>query len=109
MDELIKTYAADVDLLLTEVCMTAAMHGLDGAVTAIAEHLREMPRTEGAALLAQSLAKTAVRDFPKAMAFADQVLGNPHLAALHAEAKAFRGLAEQLAAGQAPKTLSVGS
>ena len=27
MDELIKTYTADIDLLLTEVCMTAAMHG----------------------------------------------------------------------------------
>ena len=106
MDELIKTYTADIDLLLTEVCMTAAMHGLDQAVTGIAEHLRDLPRTEGAALLAQSLSKTAVRDFPQAMAFADQVLGNPQLAALHGEAAAFRRLAEQLAAGQAVQPLT---
>lgn len=105
MDERIKAYAADIDLLLTEVCMTAAMHGLDASVTAIAEHLREMPRTEGAALLAQSLSKTAVRDFPQAIAFAQRVLDNPQLALLHGEARAFRGLAEQLAAGQAAQPL----
>lgn len=109
MEALIKTYCADVDLLLTEVCMTAAMHGLDDAVTAIAAHLRELPRTEGAALLAQSLSKSAVRDFTQAIALAQQVLDNPQLAALHAEALAFRGLAEQLAAGQSPEPLSIGS
>ena len=108
MESRIKTYADDVDLLLTEVCMTAAMHGLDDAVTAIALHLRELPRTEGAALLAQSLSKTAVRDYGQAIAFADLVLGNPQLAALHPEAKAFRGLAAQLAAGQTPQPLSTG-
>lgn len=106
MDEWIKTYAADVDLLLTEVCMTAAMHGLDESVTAIADHLKELPRTEGAALLAQSLSKTAVRDFEQAMAYAQRVLDNPQLAVLHGEARAFRGLAEQLAAGQAPQPLT---
>jgi hypothetical protein len=106
MDDLIKTYTADIDLLLTEVCMTAAMHGLDQAVTGIAEHLRDLPRTEGAALLAQSLSKTAVRDFPQAMAFADRVLGNAQLASLHGEAAAFRRLAEQLAAGQDPQPLA---
>lgn len=106
MDELIKTYTADIDLLLTEVCMTAAMHGLDQAVTGIAEHLRDLPRTEGAALLAQSLSKTAVRDFPQAIEFADRVLGNPQLGSLHGEAAAFRRLAEQLATGQAPQPLA---
>jgi hypothetical protein len=105
MDELIKAYTADIDLLLTEVCMTAAMHGLDQAVTGIAEHLRELPRTEGAALLAQSLSKTAVRDFPQAIALAEQVLGNPQLSVLHGEAAAFRRLAEQLASGQPPQPL----
>lgn len=106
MDELIKTYTADIDLLLTEVCMTAAMHGLDQAVTGIAEHLRDLPRTEGAALLAQSLSKTAVRDFPQAIEFADRVLGNPQLGSLHGEAAAFRRLAVQLAAGEAPQPLA---
>lgn len=86
--------------------MTAAMHGLDQAVTGIADHLRDMPRTEGAALLAQSLSKTAVRDYPQALALADQVLGNGQLASLHAEATAFRRLAEQLSAGQAPQPLA---
>lgn len=107
MDDWIKTYATDVDLLLTEICMTSAMHGLDDAVTAIAEHLREMPRTEGAALLAQSLAKTAVRDFSQAIALAQRVLDTPQLASLHEEAKAFRRLAEQMAAGQTPQPLSL--
>ena len=106
MDETINGFAADVDLLLTEVCMTAAMHGLDASVTAIAEHLRELPRTEGAALLAQSLSKTAVRDFSQAIVYAQRVLDNPQLAVLHGEARAFRGLAEQLAAGQAPQPLT---
>jgi hypothetical protein len=106
MDELIKIYTADIDLLLTEVCMTAAMHGLDQAVTGIADHLRDLPRTEGAALLAQSLSKTAVRDYTQAMAFADRVLANPQLAALHGEAAAFRRLAEQMGAGQAPQPLA---
>lgn len=106
MDERIKAYAADVDLLLTEVCMTAAMHGLDASVTAMAEHLKELPRTEGAALLAQSLSKTAVRDFPQAIAFAQRVIDNPQLAVLHGEARAFMGLAQQLAAGQTPQPLA---
>jgi hypothetical protein len=108
MDELIKTYTADIDLLLTEVCMTAAMHGLDKAVTGIADHLRDLPRTEGAALLAQSLSKTAVRDYTQAMAFADRVLANPHMASLHGEAAAFRQLAEQMGAGQTPQPLVAG-
>lgn len=86
--------------------MTAAMHGLDQAVTGIAEHLRDLPRTEGAALLAQSLSKTAVRDFPQAIEFADRVLGNPQLGSLHGEAAAFRRLAEQLGTGQAPQPLA---
>ena len=106
MDELIKTYTADIDLLLTEVCMTAAMHGLDRAVTGIAEHLLDLPRTEGAALLAKSLSKTAVRDFAQAIVFADRVLGNPQLVSLHGEAAAFRRLAQQMAAGQAPQPLA---
>ncbi len=106
VDEWIKTLSADVDLLLMEICMTAAMHGLDDAVTAMAAHLRELPRTEGAALLAQSLSKTAVRDFAQAKHLVEQVLGNPQLAALHVEAQAFKELAEKLAAGQSPKLLS---
>ncbi len=107
MDELVKRYTADIDLLLTEVSMTAAMHGLDQAVTAIAAHLRELPRTEGAALLAQALSKTTVRDYPQAIQLAGQVLGNPQLALLHGEAAAFKRLAEQLRDGQPAQPLTL--
>lgn len=109
MDPLIKTYTADIDLLLAEVCMTGAMHGLDQAVTVIADHLRDKPRTEGAALLAQALAKTAVRDFASAIALSKQVLDNPQLGAVHGEAAAFRCLAEQLRDGQPVQALTVAS
>jgi hypothetical protein len=103
--ELLKTYAQDVDLLLTEICLTAAMYGLDASVTAMADHLRDMPRTEGAALLAMALSKTAVRDYPQALTWADRVLNNPQMAALHAEATAFRQLALQLQQGRQPDAL----
>lgn len=103
--ELLKSYTQDVDLLLTEICMTAAMYGLDASVSAISDHLRDMPRTEGAALLAMALSKTAIKDYPQALAWADKVLGNPQMAALHAEAAAFRGLAEQLQQGRPPEAL----
>ena len=73
MDALLKAYSDDVELLLADVCLTAAMHGLDDAVKVIAAHLREVPRTEGAALLAQSLSKTAVRNYPQAIALAQLV------------------------------------
>lgn len=86
--------------------MTAAMHGLDDAVGAIAGHLRELPRTEGAALLAQALSKTTLRDFAQAVALTRQVLDNPQLAALHGEALAFQRLAEQLRDGQPVQPLS---
>lgn len=106
MDDLLKTYATDIDLLLTEVCMTGALHGLDAQVSAIADHLQDLPRTQGAALLARALAKTAVRDYPKAIEFAARVLSDPQLAALHGEAEAFRTLALQLQAGQPVEPLS---
>jgi hypothetical protein len=103
MDALLKSYTQDVDLLLTEVCMTGAMYGLDQAVTAIADHLREIPRTEGAATLALALSKTAVRDFNAALKLTDAVLENPQMSSLHEEAAAFRSLAEQLKSGQSPQ------
>jgi hypothetical protein len=103
MDTLLKSYSQDVDLLLTEVCMTGAMYGLDQAVMAIAEHLREIPRTEGAATLALALSKTAVRDFNTAMKLTDSVLENPQMSSLHDEAAAFRSLAEQLKSGKRPQ------
>jgi hypothetical protein len=109
MDALLKAYSDDVELLLADVCLTAAMHGLDDAVKVIAAHLREVPRTEGAALLAQSLSKTAVRNYPQAIALAQLVLDNPQLADLHGQAEAFRGLAQDLAAGRAPRPLSFGA
>jgi hypothetical protein len=107
MNDLLKTYTADVDLLLTEICMTAAMYGLDQAATAIADHLRDQPRTEGAALLAMALSKTAIRDYNQAIAMADKVIDNPQLASLHEEAFAFRGLAEQLRGGATVQPLKV--
>jgi hypothetical protein len=103
MDSLLKSFTDDVDLLLTEVCMTGAMYGLDQSVTAIADHLREMPRTEGAALLAMALSKTSVRDFSAAEKLTDQVLQNPHMSGLHDEAAAFRSLAQQLKSGRKPQ------
>jgi hypothetical protein len=109
MDSLLKSFTEDVDLLLTEVCMTGAMYGLDQAVTAIADHLREMPRTEGAALLAMALSKTAVRDFSSAEKLTDRVLENPHMSRLHEEAAAFRNLAQQLRSGRKPHIGSVES
>lgn len=109
MDSLLKSFTEDVDLLLTEVCMTGAMYGLDQAVTAIADHLREMPRTEGAALLAMALSKTAVRDFSSAEKLTDRVLANPHMSRLHEEAAAFRNLAKQLRSGRKPHIGSVES
>ena len=102
LNDLLKTYASDVDLLMTEICMTGAMYGLDQSVSAIAEHLRDMPRTEGAATLALALVKICVRDYPQALALADTVLGNPHMAKLHAEAASFKQLAEQLRSGSRP-------
>ena len=71
MTDILKSYTSDVDRLLTEVCMTAAMYGLDRNVEAITDHLRDMPRTEGAALLAQALSKTSVREYLEADALAD--------------------------------------
>jgi len=106
MNDLLKSYTGDVDFLLTEICFTAAMYGLDQSVSAMVDHLKDMPRTEGAAWLAQSLSKTAVRDYSQAMACADRVLNNPQMAALHAEASAFRQLAQQLSLGQAPAELT---
>jgi hypothetical protein len=103
MDSLLKSFTEDVDLLLTEVCMTGAMYGLDQSVTAIAEHLREMPRTQGAALLAMALSKTSVRDFSAAEKLTNQVLENPHMSGLHDEAAAFRSLAQQLKSGRKPQ------
>lgn len=109
MDSLLKSFTEDVDLLLTEVCMTGAMYGLDQAVTAIADHLREMPRTEGAALLAMALAKTAVRDFSAAEKLTGQVLENPQMSRLHDEAAAFRQLAQQLKSGRKPQMNTSGN
>lgn len=79
--------------------MTAAMYGLDRNVDAIADHLRDMPRTEGAALLAQALSKTTVKDYEQSELLADKVLNNAHMSQLHAEARAFKRLAQQLDAG----------
>ena len=107
MDNLLKDYTADVDLLLTEVCMTAAMHGLDSAVSGIAAHLRDLSDKEGAAVLAQSLGKIAIRDYGSALAYADEVLGNAAMADLHPQATAFRILAEQLASGAPAQPLNV--
>jgi hypothetical protein len=109
MNDLVKSYTNDVNFLLTEICFTAAMHGLDHSVKAIADHLVDMPRTEGAALLAMSLSKTAVRDYRQAMTFCDRVLENPQMVALHAEATAFRALAKQLSLGQSPSELKLAS
>lgn len=106
MNDLVKTYTADIDLLLTDVCMAGALYGLDLAVTRIADHLRDLPRTEGAALLAQAMSKIALREFAPAIELAQQVLNNPQLAAFHSEAQAFRRLAEQLQDGQAAQPLS---
>ena len=99
MTDILKSLTSDVDLLLTEVCMTAAMYGLDRNVEAIADHLRDMPRTEGAALLAQALSKTSVRDYGQSVQFADKVINSPHMSKLHGEARAFKQLAQQLNAG----------
>lgn len=107
MDSLLKDYIADVDLLLTEVCMTAAMHGLDSAVSGIAAHLRDLSDKEGAAVLSQSLGKIAIRDYDSALAYADEVLGNASMVALHPQAAAFRKLAEQLARGEPVEPLNV--
>jgi|SRR6056300_1895648 hypothetical protein len=107
MDNLLKEYTADVDFLLTDVCMTAAMHGLDVTVTAIAEHLREISKTEAAAVLAQSLAKIATRDFDSAVAYADEVLTNSGASQLHPQAAALRRLATELAAGVQPQPLNI--
>ena len=99
MTDILKSLTSDVDLLLTEVCMTAAIYGLDRNVDAIADHLRDMPRTEGAALLAQALSKTSVKDYGQSVFLADKVLNNPHMSQLHGEARAFKQLAQQLDAG----------
>jgi len=107
MTDILKSLTSDVDLLLTEVCMTAAMYGLDRNVEAIAEHLLDMPRTEGAALLAQALSKTAVKNYGQSVAFADRVLNNPHMSQLHGEARAFKQLAQQLDAGVEAEPLTL--
>jgi len=99
MTDILKSLTSDVDRLLTEVCMTAAMYGLDRNVDSIADHLRDMPRTEGAALLAQALSKTSVKDYGQSVVLADKVLNNPHMSQLHGEARAFKQLAQQLEAG----------
>jgi len=108
MDEMLQRLGQDIDLLLTEVCMTAAFYGLDLQVTGIADHLNDLPEKQGAATLAQSLAKIAVKDFESAIAFANQVLDDPNEAGLHPQANQFRELAMKLAAGQQPESLSDG-
>jgi hypothetical protein len=107
MTDILKSFTSDVDLLLTEVCMTAAMYGLDRNVEAISDHLRDMPRTEGAALLAQALSKTSVRDYGRSVSLTDQVLNNPHMRQLHPEARAFKQLAQQLEAGVVAQPLTL--
>lgn len=99
MDEMLERYAGDVDFLLTDVCLTAAFYGLDAAVTGMAAHLRELSGKEGAAAVAQSLAKISVGDYPSAVRFADEVLDNPACADIHDQARQFRAVATQLAAG----------
>ena len=79
--------------------MTAAMYGLDRNVEAISDHLRDMPRTEGAALLALALSKTTIKDYGLSVSLSDKVLNNPHMSQLHGEARAFKQLAQQLDAG----------
>lgn len=108
MDEMLESLGRDIDLLLTEVCMTAAFYGLEPQVAGIVEHLRELPGKQGAATLAQTLAKIAVKEFDSALALANQVLDDPNEVALHPQARQFRELAAQLAAGQQPTSLSDG-
>jgi len=103
----LKRYTSDVDLLLTEICMTGAMYGLERYVALIAEYLVTLPRTQGAAWLAHALAKTVVRDYDGAIALTGRVLADPHWSSLHGEAQAFRRLAEQLKAGVAADPLDV--
>lgn len=107
MNELVDRFAEDVDLLLAEVCMTAAFYGLDGAVSGLAASLRDLPGKSGAAALAQSLGKIAVKDYQSAIAFADEVLNDPESARFHHEAGQFRALAAQLAAGEQARPLDV--
>lgn len=102
MDEMLERFDQDVDLLLTEVCMTAAFYGLDAAVTGISNHLKDQPGKEGAALLAQALSKIAVKDYDAAIVLAEQVLDDIGESELHAQATQFRGLAVQLADGKQP-------
>jgi hypothetical protein len=106
MNDLVKTYTADIDLLLTDVCMAGALYGLDLAVTRIADHLRDLPRTEGAAMLAQAMSKISLREFTPAIELTQRVLNNPQLVAFHPEAQAFQRLAEQLRDGQVAQPLS---
>lgn len=80
--------------------MAGAMYGLMPQVDLIADHLKAMPRTRGAAVLAQALGRTVVRDYPQAIALCQQVLDDKRLARLHPEAAAFERLARQLQAGQ---------
>lgn len=108
MADPLKTYTSDVDLLLAEVCMAGAMYGLERHVALIVEHLRALPRTEGAAILAHALAKTVVREYSGAIQLADVVLADSRWSVLHAEAAAFRRLAEQLQAGATVERLVTG-
>jgi hypothetical protein len=108
MDEILESLGRDIDLLLTEVCMTAAFYGLEPQVAAISEHLRDLPGKQGVATLAQTLAKIAVKDFDSALSLANQILDDPNKAVLHPQASEFRDLAAQLAAGQQPTSLSGG-
>ncbi|MEK9868141.1 MAG: hypothetical protein VW831_00335 [Gammaproteobacteria bacterium] len=105
MDEMLESLGHDVDLLLTEVCMTAAFYGLDAAVTGISDHLKDLPERQGAALLAQALSKIAVKDYAGAVALTDRVLDAAEESALHKQAAQFRSLASQLADGKQPVSI----
>ena len=96
MSESIKAYEKDVDLLLTEVAMTGAVYGLDKAIAPVIDHLSEMPRTKGAALLAGALGRIATKQYDSAITLLTVLTEDADMAKYKDEAAGFLALAYKL-------------
>jgi hypothetical protein len=96
MSESIKAFEKDVDLLLTEVAMTGAVYGLEKAVAPVIDHLAEMPRTKGAALLAGALGRISTKQYDSAITLLTAMVDDPEMAKYKDEAAGFLALAYKL-------------
>lgn len=96
MSESIKDYEKDVDLLLTEIAMSGAVYGLDKAIAPIIDHLADMPRTKGAALLAGALGRIATKQYDSAIALLTVLTEDAEMEKYKQEAAGFLGLAYKL-------------